>query len=166
MHLKRIDSDISLWVDTGPLGPRTDISPFIGVRSNRVEDVYQRWLAVPRDKYVGTFGGNVGYVIDGAYRHFEDSASDSEVLEAIETGLRRYEPFLSVERLHMAEAIAGIRDPGRGYRLVVVHALRGDLISAREALANAEKEYCRRNDGVCEQFRGFSQRAKAEYPGL
>ena len=166
MHLKRIDSDISLWVDTGPLGAREDISPFIGVRSDQVEDAFQRWLGVPPDKYVGSFGANVGYVLDGKYRSFNPPATEGDVVDAIDRGLHRYQPFLSLHRLAEAEAVAGIRDPGRAYRLFVVHALRGDLAAARTALANAEREYCRHPNAVCEQFKAFVHRARLACQGL
>jgi hypothetical protein len=166
MHLRRVDSDLSLWVDTGPLGRQEDVSPFIGVRSDRVEDAFGRWLGVPPDKHVGTFGANVGYVIDGSYRNFKPPATEFDVVAVIEQGLSRYQLFLSFDRLPEAEAVAGIKDPGRAYRLVVVHALRGDLAAARQALVEAEREYCRYPGEVCEQFRAFVQRARVDCQGL
>ena len=31
-HIRRVDDDFSLCVDTGPIGPRTDIAPVVGTR--------------------------------------------------------------------------------------------------------------------------------------
>jgi len=166
MHLRRATSDISFWVDTGPLGNRTDIAPYLGIRSDAVEDAFGRWLGVPPDDFVGTFGGNVGYVLGGEYCSFQPPSTAEEVLEVIDQGLARYEPFLSLERLPQADAVAHIPDPGRSYRMVVIHALLRNLPAARSALVKAEQEYCCRDDEVCAQFRGFAQRARLECQGL
>jgi hypothetical protein len=39
IHLLSVDPEFSLWVDTGPLGPRVDIAPFVGLRHEAVENL-------------------------------------------------------------------------------------------------------------------------------
>lgn len=166
MHLMRVDDDFSFWVDTGTLGFNQDIAPFLGVRCDLLENTLQDLLGTPRDPLNGSFGGNVGYVLDGKYRSWHAPISEPEVLEAIERGLARYRPFLSIDRLLDAEAVAGIKDPGRAYRIVVVHLLQGNLPAARIALEEAEREYCEQDDEICQQFREFVLRAKSRFNGL
>lgn len=97
MHLRRLDSEFSLWVDTGPIGKRSDIAPFVGLRHDSVETLCGELLGVPDDLVVGTVGANVGYVLSGEYRWWDSPSSASEVVQGILSALERLRPFASLE---------------------------------------------------------------------
>ena len=157
--VQRLGDEWSFWVDTGPLGKSADITPFVGIRNDRVEELFACLLGVPHDKYVGTVGANVGYLIDGQVITWVEPTPADEVVRAIERALERLRPYLSLDRLPQAWELKGASDPGKLYRLVVIALLRGDRESAMQALENARKVFCKVENAVCDQFRDFEARA-------
>jgi hypothetical protein len=67
-HRLRVDADFSWCVDTGIIGNNTDIAPFVGIRSDAIEAARADLMALPRDEWVATVIGNVGYVLGGEYK--------------------------------------------------------------------------------------------------
>jgi len=50
MHLLKLTSELSWVVDTGPLGKGADISPFVGIRHEALEQLVFRLLDLPLDR--------------------------------------------------------------------------------------------------------------------
>src|SRR5262249_25483357 len=153
-HLKRISADVSWCVDTGPIGARTDIAPFVGIRSDAVEHARAELMALPDDAWIGTVGGNVGYVLGGPYKFWEAGASAEEIVKTLMAGLETLRPYATLSSL------AGVfthdwaaRHPGAPYTLVTVALLNDDRSRVLAELARAESTLCARRDEVCEQFR-------------
>jgi hypothetical protein len=159
MHVLPVDGEFSFWVDTGPLGKRTDIAPTAGLRHSGVEALFATLLGVPRDEYSGTVGANVGEIVSGHYSRWEPPSRPEVVLEAIDLALAKMRPFMTLERLAEAWTIAG-DDPGRLYRLVVISLLRGDLESAERNLSAARDSYAKHGGEGAEQFAGFEGRVR------
>jgi hypothetical protein len=155
--LRRESDDWSFWVDTGPLGKQADIAPFAGIRNDKVEELFARLLGVPHDQHVGTVGANVGYLISGQQMTWREPASSDEVVGAIEEALRRFQPYMRLDVLPRAWDLKGATGPGKLYRLVVVAVLRRDREAALKGLSEARRVYCRAENEVCMQFRGFEE---------
>jgi hypothetical protein len=62
MHLRHVWGDWHFWVDTGPLGKRADITPFVGIRNDVLEHRVSEFLSLPPDDSAGSLGANIGYV--------------------------------------------------------------------------------------------------------
>lgn len=163
MHLLRLDSEFSFWVDTGPLGKRVDIAPYIGIRNDKVELLGAELEGLPQDDTVGTVGANVGYVLGEDYRRWEPPSTPEEVLRTIDRGLDHLKQYLSLDRLPEAWKIRGTNTPGWRYNEIATLFLKGDRQAVLERLEAARVEYCAYQDEVCEQFRAFEQRVKSRY---
>ena len=162
MHLRRIDSEFSFWVDTGPLGRREDVSPFAGLRSDMVETLFADFLGLSRDPYVGTVGANVGYLLEGDYRSWSPPDTLTQVMEVTWAALERMRPFASMSTLEGAWQVkATMADPGAVYRLSIMAVISGDHAKLRERLEHARQRECAQENGVCEQFRAFEARLMA-----
>jgi hypothetical protein len=161
MHLLRVDENFSLWVDTGPLGERSDIAPFVGVRHDGVEQQVSELLGLSADDWVGTVGANVGYVLGDEYKSWEPPRELEEVLRTIDSALERLRPLLSLDKLPRAWEIKGAKDPSWRYREIVILLLRGERQSALDRLDAARAEMCQQKDEICEQFQAFAQRVQA-----
>jgi hypothetical protein len=159
MHQLRLDKEFSFWVDTGPLEKRADISPFVGVRHNEVERLTAEFLGVPKDDWVGTIGANLGYVLHKGYLSFEPSVKPQEVVNTIQDALDQYKPFLELEKLIDAWHVASIKDPNWPYREIVILILTGEFETALMRIEAARDKFCKEEDEICEQFKGFEQRA-------
>ncbi|HXK58265.1 MAG TPA: hypothetical protein PLP42_00085 [Acidobacteriota bacterium] len=129
MHLQRFDEAFSFWVDTGPLGTRDDIAPFVGVRNNQIEQIVGELLGLPDDGWTGTAGANVGYILDGKYRYWSSPTRADEVLGAIET-------------------------------TIVLSLLLGEREVLAEQLESARSQFCRYEDGLCDEFRHFETKLR------
>jgi hypothetical protein len=161
MHIRAVDREFSVVVDTGPLGSRADIAPFVGIRHEATERLYSELLDIPLDEFVATVGANVGYVLGTGYRRWEPSSAPAEVLLAIESAVEKLRPFMRLEALEQAWAVTEVGGPGKPYRRVILALLRGASTAFVQSLREAEAQLCRHEDEVCAQFRGFSDRARA-----
>lgn len=156
MHRLPIDAGFSFWVDTGPLGKRDDIAPFVGLRSEEVEALVSSFLGLPLDAWVGTVGANIGYVLGREYSSWESPTPVSEVLATIKEGLERLRPFASRGALAGAWDLVGKEDPSYWYRRLVVARLTQDPPHHLARLASlAEADLCSTQDEVCEEFTRF-----------
>ena len=158
IHLLRIDASFSLGVDTGPLGKRSDIAPFVGIRHDGVETLLSELLDLAPDDWVGTVAANVGYVLGKGYQRWEPPTQAEHVLEAIEIALDRLRPLLSLEKLPEAWSIEGARGPLWRYREIIVLLTRGQVADSLMRLEAARAELCRHEDEVCDQFLSFAER--------
>jgi len=174
-HLLRVDDDFSFCVDTGIPGPRTDIAPYVGIRSELVESTRSELMALEHDEWVGTAGANVGYILEGEYRYWDTGTSAQLVLDRISSALDKFRPFMSLATLHQAFSFRGAAEnPGTPYALVVIALLNGDTDLVAGRLAEASRIFCgtslpteaplpdseRRLDEVCDQFREFEARVR------
>jgi len=160
-HLLRVDKEFSLGVDTGPLGKRSDIAPFVGIRNDKVECLLTTLLDVPEDEWSWTVGANVGYVLGDGYQWWEPPAPPEDALRSIDAALTRLEEFLSLSELpKLWEEIQGTRDPSWRYRQIIILFLQGKRDMGLQALEESRQEFCKNEDEICDQFRGFEQRLK------
>ena len=154
-HLRREDDQFSYWVDTGPIGTRSDIVPFLGLRHDRVSEISDRLRGLEPDPYSGTVGGNVGKVLGGPFRRWSANGDTREVVSTILTGLEALRPYMTLERLPAAFDASWAVGPSNSYRLVVVYLLLENRAQVEESLDRAEAEYCRQDDEICATFRRF-----------
>jgi len=154
-HLLRVDDEFSLAVDTGPLNKKPDIAPFVGIRSESVEKLLAKLMELPEDEWIGSLGGNVGYVLNQEYRWWGPPSPASDVLAAIDAALDKLRPFLSLDKLAAAWAFTS-KDPAWRYREIVILLLRGLHDAIPEHLEAARAEFCQHQDEVCEQFEQFA----------
>jgi hypothetical protein len=163
-HQRRLDDDFSLLVDTGPIGKQVDISPFIGLRSDRLEQAMIELRDLPPYDFAATVTANVGYVVDGTYRSWRPPSGADEVYDAIRVALDRLQGYASLGRLPDAwrEIPAADANPSTGYRRVVLALLQGDRAALHSALDLAEAEYCAHDDEICAKFRVFQERVGRE----
>ncbi len=89
VHSLRVDGDFSLWVDTGPIGSRVDIAPFIGIRHDGIKTLRAELLRSTVISVSGTVGANVGYVLGRGYLSWVPPTSAVEVVSTIQMGLER-----------------------------------------------------------------------------
>jgi len=162
-HLIRVDADFSLGVDTGPLGKRSDIAPYVGIRHDGVQQLRADLMGSSANERTGTVGANVGYVLGEEYRRWEPPSTHEEVLRVIDLALGRLRQYLSLDRLPEAWKIRGTNTPGWRYNEIAALLLKGDHQAVLERLEAARAEYCAYEDGVCEQFRAFEQRVNSRY---
>ena len=93
MHLLRVDEQVSYWVDTGPLGQRSDIAPHAGIRHDEIEFLRSRFFNQQPDDVRGTVGANIGYIKSGEYCSWEPPYNPSEVLAEIQAALEFLDRF-------------------------------------------------------------------------
>lgn len=174
VHLKRVDDDWNLLVDTGDVGKRQGITPWVGIQSRTVERLLQELLDLPAYAFSGTVAANVGYIVDGAFRQWMPpivpgmpEVSVDEVLDLIRAGLDRLSGYCRLDRLPAAwEAMPQTQsDPSCAYRRVLVQLLLGDAGGVERELGRAEAEYCRRDDEICATFRRFRESVLARQAG-
>lgn len=158
VHVKNVDDEFSLWVDTGPLGNRSDIAPFVGIRHHPTEDLRARLMGSEPHTTSGTVGANVGYVLGQGYQWWEPPVEPEEVLTAINAALDTLRPLLSIDRLSVVWEIEGARRPGWQYSQIALELIRGDREAVNRCLLAAQDDLCKRDDEVCEQFRAFAKR--------
>jgi len=154
MHLQAHTSDISFWVDTGPLESRKDISPFVGLRSEMVEGLRAKLLSRPFDPAVGTVGANVGYVLDGTYRRWAPPSTAAEVVLAIDQALSKLRNHASLEMFEKLWVIPGSDAPGWWIAALATEIHLGHRERALALLDEAEARECAYEDELCEQYRG------------
>lgn len=165
MHHLQLQPGVSFWVDTGPLGKRSDIAPFVGLRHDRIERLISELMGLAPDAWVGTTGANVGYILGKGYMYWEPPAAVETVLEAIEAALARLRLMATLEDLPRVWDIVGRDDPWWRYREIVALLIKGEHLAIVSRLAEAQAEFCRGDDDpICEQFLGFAQRLKAQLP--
>jgi len=150
-----VNNDFSLWVDTGPLGSRADIAPFIGIRHEGVENLRARLLGTTSLSTAGTVGANVGYVLGVGYRSWEAPSSASEVVTMINTGLDRLRGYTSLKKLVAAWELEGSKRPGWQFSRIATQLASGDIEGAKRSLDAAALELCRYQDEVCAEFQDF-----------
>jgi len=161
MHLRPVDSEFSLWVDTGPIGSRSDIAPFVGLRHDRTEHLVPELLDVPYFDWTATVGANVGYVLGEEYQRWNPPSTADEVLVAVDAALETLKDFMPLSRLPEAWNIRGAQTPGWRFHEIVVFYLLEDRMKMNAKLEAARASLCQTEDGVCEQFRGFEKRLLA-----
>jgi hypothetical protein len=159
-HMLRLDEEFSFAVDTGPLGKRADIAPFVGVRHDSAERLLGELMELPDDPWLGTIGANVGYVLGRGYLWWEPPAEAPEVVAVIEEGLARLRPFLTLDKLTHLWELTDVRDPAWRYREIAILILRGEKHSVLGRLEEARKEFCKQRDEICEQFEGFEKNVR------
>jgi len=163
----RLDESFSFVVGVGPLNRRTDIHPAVGLRCHPVEDSMTSLRGLPDAPFAATIGANVGYVIDGEYRYFQPPTVATEVLDAIDAGLRVLDRYRSLEAIPrgLDEVRAADANPSTGYRRVVVYYLIGDAADMEAALKLARTEYMKNpGDEIAHQFIEFEKRLRASAP--
>jgi hypothetical protein len=163
-HVRRLDDDFSLCVHTGPIGLRTDIAPAVGIRSDRVEQARAVLMSIDHYDWVATVGSNVGYLIDGQYRWWEEGADVALILESISAALEKLAPFASLATLADGFALTGTDGPGMPYAKVVIALLNRDAPLVDEELERARAVFCVQADEVCEQFLAFERRVRETLP--
>ena len=161
-HLRRVDDDFSLVVDTGPIGARTDIAPYVGIRSDAVEHARAELMSLWHDEWIGTVGANVGYVLGGEYRWWNEGSSVQPIVDEILAALERFRPYMTLKTI--ADVFRhdwAFRNPGAPYALIVIALLNVDPPLVAKHVAHAESILCERPDEVCDQFRAFETRVRA-----
>lgn len=172
IHIKRIDADWSLLVDTGAIfqgtiGQSKDIAPGVGLRHDRVEQLLQQLCGLPPSADSGTVWANAGYIVDGTYRAWlppfapgMPPVTVEEVVAVIRAALTRLSGYLDLARVPAAwEDIRETQaDPACAYRRVVVQLLLRDPAGVQRELARAEHHYCIRDDEIAADFRAFRDR--------
>lgn len=158
MHLLRVDKDWSFWVDIGPIGKSADISPFVGIRHDGLEVVRSELMGLPHDESVGSLGANAGYILNEGYRHWKAEGKSEEVLGCIDRALDRLKPLMDLKKINEGWKIQGTTSPGWQYSEIIVYYLLGQEGLVLEKLRMAQAVFCKRDDGVCKQFKSFEQR--------
>lgn len=156
MHLLKVDSDFSMWVDTGPIGKQDDIAPFAGLRHEGVENLVADLLGEPRFDWTATVGANVGYILEAGYRYWAPPADVPEVLTAIDGALARLRDFMPLSRLGGAWKIEGAERPGWRFKEIGACFLAGDRAGTLARLEAARLALCKHEDEICEQYRLFA----------
>lgn len=159
LHSIRVDDEFSFWVDTGPIGTRSDIAPFVGIRHRGVEDLRARLLETTSSGG-GTVGANVGYVLGAGYLSWAPPASPDDVVRAIGAARVHLEALMTLDKLAAAWDIEGSKRPGWQYSRIATHLLRGDRKAVNDELASARAELCRHADELCAQFTSFAHRVQ------
>jgi hypothetical protein len=148
-HVRRIDDDFSVCVDTGPIGSRADIAPYVGVRSDAVERARADLMSLPDDEWTGTVGANVGYVLGGEYRWWNEGARVQPILDDILGALEWLQPYMSLKTIADVFTFEwASRNPGAPYALVVIALLNGDPTLVAHRLAHAGDSLRARRRGV------------------
>jgi hypothetical protein len=143
------------------MGSRTDIAPYVGIRSDAVEHAKAELMSLADDDWIGTVGANVGYVLGGEYRWWNEGASVQPIVDDILAALEWFRPYMTLKtiadvfRLDWAS-----RNPGAPYAMVVIALLNGNPSLVAKQLADAESIFCERADEVCDQFRAFETRVR------
>lgn len=162
MHHLALSPGFSFWVDTGPLSKRSDIAPFVGLRCDALERLVSQLMELQDDQWLGTIGGNVGYVLGKGYLAWQQPpATAEEVLLAIENALERLRPNASLESLESAWDLVGRGDPGHWYRAIALQHLLGHGREREALIVAADREICVSQDAVCDEYRGFIRRLRA-----
>jgi hypothetical protein len=175
VHVKRVDADWSLLVDTGTvfkgeIGQSKDIAPGVGIRHEGVEQLLQQLCSLPASADSGTVWANAGYIVDGKYRAWlppfapgMPPVTVDEVLAVIRAALTQLSGYLALERVPAAwEDIRETQsDPACAYRRVVVQLLLRDTAGVQRELSRAEHHYCIRDDEIAADFRAFRDRVFA-----
>src|SRR5262249_40890448 len=120
VHTLRVDKDFSFLVDTGPLGKKTDIAPFVGIRHDQVQKLESELIGLNNSDSVATVSANVGYVLGQGYRWWSPPSRSAEVIQAIDAALERFRRMLSLEKLLEAWSIEGTTAPGWRYNQISV----------------------------------------------
>jgi hypothetical protein len=158
VHLLRIDDDWRFNVDTGPIGSRSDIAPFVGLRNERVEYLVSKFMDLENHPTTGTVSANVGYILDTEYKRWDIPSHPQEVLDFIDKAFVRLKAFQSLELLPEAWQLKGTQFPGWQSSLAVTYLLNGNRKGLEDTLALARKDFCSSEDAACEQWRNFERR--------
>jgi hypothetical protein len=161
MHHLRLQPGVSFWVDTGPVGKRTDIAPFVGIRFDDIERVVGELMELPFDAWVGTAGANVGYVLGQGFKQWEPPTAPEVVIEAIDAALQRLQSFASIQDLPSLWDLVSRDDPWWRYREMAALLIQGDRELIARRLEEAEDEFCRTEGGMCDQFHAFARQMRA-----
>ncbi len=166
MHLKPLADGVSWVVDTGPLErAENDISPFVGIRHEGLEELVCTLLGVPLTTTAASVGNNVGFLLNGGYRRWRGGKAD-DVLSAIDLAQERLLPYLSLENIMGVWNITSkIADPAWRYREIARLLLLGQTAEIPALLEAASADFCRYEDEVCEQFRDFERRVQQHLSG-
>jgi len=157
--LQRVDSDFSFCVD---VGPKNELVPFVGVRSDAIEHARAELMGLPQDEWTATIGGNVGYVLGRQYRSWHAGGTVEHAVDEILLGLEWFRPYMTLGRVTDAfKHDWAAANPGTPYALVVIALLNRDAGMVNTQLAHARSIFCARDDEVCDQFREFETRVRA-----
>ncbi len=159
VHLHRIGSDVSLWVDVGAVGPRTDIAPSVGVRSESVGALMAQLSGLTADEWQSTIAINVGYALGRGYASWQVGAEVDEILSTVLAALDRLRVSAGSTALSQMVAIPEVAAlPHYRHALVAMALIAGDAPQALGHLGEARREFCAEPDSVCDDFRAFEQR--------
>ncbi len=86
-------------------------------------------------------------------------ADPQEVLNKIGEALDQFRPYLRLEKLIDAWGVASIKDPIWPYREIVILIMQEEYEFALKRLEEAREIFCKQEDEICDQFKGFEQRA-------
>jgi hypothetical protein len=159
---RRIDSDFSWVVDTGLLDGGPEISPWVGLRHERVEKLVTELLELPDGGFVGTAGSNIGYIMGGEYRIWREPTAPEVVLARIDESRQVLDEYRTLEKLPGVFEIRGAKGPMYHFTLAAIYLLLGDEQRVREWLAEGERTDCRVEGPVCEQFRRARRNVEAK----
>lgn len=162
MHLLHVAGGWHLWVDTGPLSKRADISPYVGVRCDILERTVSGFLSLPQDDTVGSLGANIRYIVEGKHRHWGEGATSTEVLRSIDAAFVRLRPLMNLDTLAEGWNVEAARDPLWRYREITLLLLRRDTAQIRSKLKEARDDFCRYDDSMAAQFRDFEHRVLSQ----
>lgn len=165
MHLLPVHEAWSFGVDTGPLGARADVTPFVGVRYDALERLLAELLSLPADETSGSIGANVGYILDGKYRSWPADAALGEVLAAVDAAFGLMRPIMQLDRLADGWKMKTTQDPLWRYREIVLLLLQQDAHQVKAKLAAAREVICAQEDELAVRFRKFEERVLQRLQG-
>lgn len=165
VHTISLPDGFALWVDTGPIGSRPDVAPFVGIRHQGVEELRAALLNTNVVPSAGTVGANVGYVLGIGYRSWEPPSETHEVLPVINAALEKLRGFATLDGLVNAWDLEGAKRPGWQYSRIAAELLNQNWPAARRDLDIARLELCRHKDEVCDQFNSFAGRVLERFGG-
>jgi hypothetical protein len=161
IHLRKLDADFSSCVNTGIVGFATDISPWVGLRSELVEATVPDLMSLEAFPWTASATANVGYILDGQYRRWQKGTDPNVVLDHILRATERLLPYASLDRLSGAFALPVVAsNPGAPYTLITIALLQGNHDLVQTLLHEGAARFCKQPNAICEQFRGFERRVR------
>lgn len=166
-HLKAVGDGVHVYVDTGPVGRQTDIAPYVGLRHDAVSDLVSDLLELPRDRFVGTVGANVGYVLGRGYAAWYDPGDADAVLAAIDQAEITLLDYVPLHRLPDAWSLTdGTLAPGYYYKIAATWLLLEEAENASHWLRVAKDNECRFEGSLCDQYKRVERNARRLFPTL
>ena len=160
-HTRRIDRDFSVVADVGISAPR--LAPWVGLRHDPTQEIVSELIELTDDGLYPTVGSNVGYVVEGTYLEWTESASPDVVEGMVLKAIERVSAFASLDLLPEIWSIPGTNLPGYHRKLAVIAALSSRPQDVARWLAEGERLDCAYDDEVCEHYRVFRRNFEARF---